>query len=288
MKRDVHVTDAVRLGRAHFANGYRHEFEHKQVFIDTYLHHYNTIVLEHRPIVALWNRHLFFGGFYYGFHPVLDIDAYFYNPLVYWFYVGAANDAYYRTWYAADYDAHPELHRPFAYPGLYYPTENLRQMLFGVSAMPIDKQIRFREAMGLFTQRIAQNLANATGQHVLLSKGDITVTHYEVVGYDDAIVLEGFVNFNGNSHDFKGMLDLENPAQTTVIAPISLDVAPTPPQVQTLDALNARIAEMKGEPAPVQASPNVTEAPVEAEPATGQISADPASAGAAPAAPSGN
>lgn len=270
MKKDVHVTEVVKFGRAHFVNVYKHEYEHRFVVVDGFLHHYNTVIVANPRVLELWHRHLFFGGFYYGFHPVLDIDAYFYNPMVYWFYVGSANEYYYRNWYKAEYDAYPQLRKPFEYSGMFYPTENLRQLLFGVSGMTVEKQVQFRDSVSLFTVKLAQNLANVLHAHIQLAKGDVIITHYEILGYDEAVVLEGIVTANGAGQNFKGVLDLQNPAQTTVIAPIALNAEPTTDQIKTIDDLNRRIGEIKGEP--VQ-SP--TETSVPAEPATGQITADP-------------
>jgi hypothetical protein len=271
MRRDPRTTEVVSVGRARFATVYRHEFEHKTVFIDTGLHHYNTIILEHPQVVGLWRTHGFYGGFYWGFHPILAIDTYFYNPLVYWFYVGAFNEYYYRNWYKTEYDAYPELHQAFGYPGLYYPTENLRQLLFGVSAMPVENQVHFRQAVSFFTSKLAQSLANHLSMRVTLTKGDIVVTHYEILGVDEGIVLEGFVTYNGASFDFKGLLDLRTPPNTEVFAPVALDVNPTPNQIHSLDEMNAQISTMKGEP--VTAVPETPNVP-DSEPA-GQITADP-------------
>lgn len=270
MRRDPRTTEAVSFGRARFATVYRHEFEHKSVFIDTSLHHYNTLLVLHPEIVGLWRAHGFYGGFYWGFHPILAIDTYFYNPLVYWFYVGAFNEAYYRTWYQGEYDAYPELHQSFGYPGLYYPTENLRQLLFGVSAMPVANQVHFRQAVSVFTQRLAQSLANRLGVRITLSKGDIVVTHYEILGTDDGIELEGFATHNGSSFDFKGLLDINTPSNTSVIAPVALDATPTSAQIQSLDEMNAKIGELKGEP--VTAVPQTPMAPPEPP---GEITVDP-------------
>jgi hypothetical protein len=270
MRPSPHATEAVSLGRAHYATVYRHELEHKSAFIDVSLHRYNTILVEHPLIIGAWRTHAFFGGFYWGFHPVIAIDAYFYNPLVYWFYVGSFNENYYRTWYKGEYDAYPELHQPFAQPGLYYPTENLRQLLFGVSAMPVENQVHFRQAISLFTGKIAQSLANHLNLRVTLSKGDIVVTHYEILGVDEGIVLEGFMTNNGATYDFKGLLDLRSPPNTSVFAPVAMDVAPTETQAKTLDEMNAQISALKGEQ--VTAVPEA--APPVAEPA-GEITAEP-------------
>jgi hypothetical protein len=269
MRNDVHVTDVVRAGRAHFVNFYRPEFVRKTVVIDGFVNRYNSVVIGNPPFLGAWRSHYFYGGLYWGFHPVVDIDAYFYNPMVYWFYVPTADDHYYRNWYADRYDAYPELHKPFEFHGLYYPTENLKQLLFGVSAMSVEKQVAFREAISRFTRVLAQKMANGLDAHVHLSNGDVDVTHYEVIGYDNAIDLEGFVTFEGKGYNFKGLVDLESPNQTDVFVPATWDKNPSPEQLSTLDSLNERINTLKGEPAQEQP------APVSAVPTPGEVQADP-------------
>jgi len=268
MRNDVRVTNVVGVGRARFVNFYRPAYVRQNVVFDGYVNRYNTFVLGHPPFLGVWYHHYFYGGLYWGFHPVVDIDAYFYNPMVYWFYAGAADDYYYRSWYANQYDSYPELHRSFQYHGLYYPTENLRQLLFGVSAMPVEKQVAFRDAISQFTKRVAQKMANELDTHVHLANGDIVATHYEIIGYDSAIDLEGFVSFQGKEYNFKGLLDLQSPGQTDVFIPATWDQNPSPEQLNTLDTLNNKINELKGEPA--QEVTPVTPAPspgdVEAEP----------------------
>ncbi|MFI5205771.1 MAG: hypothetical protein ACHQVK_02425, partial [Candidatus Paceibacterales bacterium] len=248
MKSDNRVTDVVRVNRVRFTNFYKPEFDHRAIVYNSFLTRYNAVVISHPLILDVWHRHYFFGGFYYGFHPVSDIDVYFYNPMVHWFYVGAYDEYYYRNWYKAEYDAYPELHRPFEYHGVYYPTENLRQLLFGVSAMPVEKQARFRTSVSFFTKSVAQKMANGLNTHVKLGSGDIAVTHYEIIGSDNAVVLEGVVTFQNNSYNFKGLLDLETPERSDAFVPASWDKNPTPEQLATLDGLNNRINVIKGDP----------------------------------------
>jgi hypothetical protein len=270
MRNNVRVTESVHIGRSAFVNSYRPGFESRSVIFNRYSAHYNELVIGHPLVFNYWHRHYFYGGFYYGFHPLLNIDAYFYNPMVYWMFVPTYNEYYYRTWYSAEYDAYPALHYPFLYHGLYYPTENLKQLLFGVSAMPVDRQVQFRAALTNFTKELAQTLANETHQHVRMTNGDVVVTHYAIVGYDESIELEGFVNLAGVDYNFKGLLDLQEPAHTSVFVPQALDQEPTDVEAQPLDQMNAKIDSIKGESqgAPIEAEIPATPAEVTAEPQT--------------------
>jgi len=287
MKRDVRVNNAVRLSRQRFTSFYRPVFEHHAVEFNRYFVGYNAIVVGHPPFLAAWHRHYFFGGFYWGFHPIPDIGIYFYNPMVYWLYVGAADPYYYHNWYGSEYTAYPELSKPFSYPGLYYPTENLRQLLFGVSGMPVQKQAQFRTAISVFTKKVAQRMANGLNQRVNLSSGDVAVNHYEILGYDDAVVLEGVINFQGKVYNFKGLVNIENPGSSDVFIPATWDQNPTPEQLATLDGLNQRIDSIKGvqtnpsdfPPEPQQAPPPPNDLSAEPETSSGDHPADQGNSG---------
>jgi hypothetical protein len=135
--------------------------------------------------------------------------------------------------------------------------------------MPIDKQVAFRKAMVVFTQKVAQQMANGLDTHVKLSNGDIAVTHYEILSYDDGVALDGFVTYKNKSFNFKGILDLESPLETDVFVPANWENTPSAQQLTKLDFVNSKIDTLKGEPsqAPSQA--------VLEEPAPSEVNAEP-------------
>jgi len=282
MKNDPHVVNHVSFQSAAFTSQLRPVYEQRNVVIHDHFQHYNSFVVEHPLVWDAWHRHHFYGGFYYGFHPVPDIQIYFSNPLVHWFYVGTWDDQYYHTWYAGEYSAYPQLNHAFKYYGIFYPTDNLRQLLFGVSAMPVDKQANFRDEISVFTENLTQQLANELRTHVVLSKGDMVVTHYENVGNDNAIVMEGFVNFQNHSHNFKNLLNLDDTDKASqrrvqVFVASSAANPPTDEQLKMLDSLNASIDSIRGEATPVEVGGAVQViSPVTDIPAnSGDVSADP-------------
>jgi hypothetical protein len=269
MKTNVHVNESVQFGRSHYVSNYRPVFEQRNVLFGHYSDHYNTLAFRYPHSIGLWHDHFFYGGFYYGFYPLVNIDLYFYNPMVYWFYMPNYNQQYYATWYnGSEYEAYPTLHYAFAYHGLYYPTENLKQLLFGVSAMTIDRQVQIRAAITVFTKGLAQESANVLNQHVRMSNGDIVITHYEILGSDESIDLEGFISINGTEYDFKGLLDLQNPQLTSVFIPKSLESEPSSQQVQTLNQMNNQIETLKTETSPTEIEVPATPAEVSADPKT--------------------
>ena len=278
MRNDPHVANHVSYHSAAFVSTLHPVYQQKSVLINEHFQHYRTFIVDHPAVWQRWHAHHFYGGFYYGFHPVSDIQIYFYNPMVHWFYIGTWDEQYYRTWYAGEYAAYPQLNHPFEYYGVYYPTDNLRQLLFGLSAMPVERQAVFRTEVSSFTQDLTQQLANQLKTHVTLSKGDVVITHYEILGSDEAVEVEGFVNFQNKSHNFKGMINLlssdhASPNRTQVFVATSSAEGPTDPQLKALDSLNASIDQVRGEalPDPVVIAPSAPPAP---QP-SGEVSADP-------------
>ena len=266
MHNNTRVRETVYRSNSHFVNAYRPRYQSRAVFVNNYYSSHPVII---RPqFVPYWHSHYFYGGYYYGFHPINNIEVYFYNPMVYWMYVPTYNDYYYQTWYASHYEAYPALHYPFKYHGIYYPTENLKQLLIGVSTMSVDKQVQFRAAITEFTKKVAQTLADEHHSRVKLSTGDIVINHYEILGYDESIMIEGSVGNGGSESQFKGILDLQSPMKTSVFIPDELNADPSKDAINDLNQINTKVDLIKG---------NTSSQPVEdEEPATpAEISADP-------------
>jgi hypothetical protein len=275
MRASPEVRNHVSFHSAAFTGTLHPIYAHKQAIYAENFNHFHNVVIEHPIIWRDWHEHHFFGGFYYGFHPIPDVSIYFYNPLVHWFYIGTWDDHYYRTWYGNEYEAYPEMHHAFPYYGVYYPTDNLRQLLFGVSAMPVDKQARFRDGMIRYTRDATQEVANNSHDHVTLSNGDIVITHYEILGSDDGVDLEGIINHNNKSYNFKGLINLDTANSVNVFVTGNGETAPSTEQVRQLDVLNHSIDEVRGDANP-ETPPSATPAE-EAAPASGEVSADPKS-----------
>lgn len=193
-----------------------------------------------------WSRYRFFGGGYYALRPIFNIEVDFYNPLVYWFFVPTYSVDYYRPWYGSYLERYDVLRQPFRYSGYFYPTESLRQLLFGVSAMAIEKQVAFREAIAIVTDMLARRTTEVAYVAANLGRGDIVVTHYEMVGYDRAVALEGFVNVDDRLYNFKAIVDLRYPDSSDVFVTGAMDREPTALEMQALDRLNARVGNYEG------------------------------------------
>jgi hypothetical protein len=278
MRNSPQIKNHVAFHSAAFAGTLHPIYLHKQTVYEENFNRFHTVVVQHPVAWRDWHYHHFYGGFYYGFHPIPDVSIYFYNPMVHWFYIGTWDDTYYRTWYAQEYEAYPQLNQPFTFYGVYYPTDNLRQLLFCVSAMPVDKQARFRTGITEFTQKLTQQLANFTHQHVALSNGDIVVSHYETLGLGGGLDLEGVVNFQSKSYNFKGLINLETDHQVDVFIAGNGESAPSADQLKHLDELNHQMDEIRGVSSETQAPATAGSTPAypaEAAPASGEASADP-------------
>jgi hypothetical protein len=282
MRTSPGINNHVSFHSAAYSGTLHPIYMHKQTLYTDHFNHYHAYIVDHPGYWRPWHDHYFYGGFYYGFHPVPDMSIYFYNPLVHWFYIGTWDDNYYRTWYGPEYEAYPQLNRPFNYYGVYYPTDNLRQLLFGVSAMPVEKQARFRTGITAFTQEVSQQVANVSHQHVVLNNGDIAVTHYETLGQDDGLDLEGVVTFQSKAYSFKGVINLDPANTVQVFVAGDSDSNPTPAQLKSLDDMNSSINTLRGDATPNEDSgvkaPNLSSDGPEypnAPAASGQVSADP-------------
>jgi hypothetical protein len=145
---------------------------------------------------------------------------------------------------------YPELKQPFKYNGVFYPTENLKQLLVAVSAMPIDKQVEFRRAIVKFKERLEDKVSAVTGKAIRLSKGDIVLTHYSLIGLDDGFTLEGFVSANGKPYNYKGFIDLVTPRNSDVFVASNMNRKPANDEIAALKKLNNAITAAGGEIAP--------------------------------------
>ena len=209
-----------------------------------YRDRYTGYRAEWRDRWSPWWNHGFYGGYYWEFHPFLDIDTYYYDPTITWFYVGDWDDYYYRTWYGADYDTYVELHRPCRYVGIIYPTEEFRDLNLGVSGMPVPVQLAYRNAFDTFYSRLEAILAARGG--AALAQDSVVVDHYQTLPDDAGIVVEGFVSQDAQQFPFKALLDLGNPDSSLVFAPTSDTEAPSASADADLDNLNQRISDLGG------------------------------------------
>ncbi len=87
---------------------------------------------------------------------------------------------------------------------------------------------------------------------VQLDQGDVTINHYENL-QNQAIEVEGYVDMGSTALAFKALIDLNDPSQTMVFVPTTQD--PTDTDLATLDAMNARIVALGGDPMTAEQEP---------------------------------
>lgn len=230
MRRDPRVMRVVNRHALIYQNRYRPVFEQRYGMINNWYPHY-------REVYAPWYRYGFRGGFYYPIRAVYDIDAYFWNATVFWLYADEWDEGYYQTWYGSDYYSNPFLQAPFGHPGVFYPTEELRDLAEAASMLPLREQANFRGGLSSLVDQLQQQLSGQLGNPVMLGRNELVLTHYQLL--ETAVVLDGFVGADGAQFAFKALIDLEDPSQNLVFVPSG---DPSDEQLQTLNAINDRIA----------------------------------------------
>jgi hypothetical protein len=225
-------------------NMYMHTY--RPVFVSHYdrcsRYYYPRWGTYYRP----WYRYGFYGGWYWGLRPYYDIHTYFWNPVVFWLYGDAWDDYYYYRWYGSDYWSHPVLHTHFPRPGAFYPTESLRDLLVGVSTMPVLEQENFRTGLLTLVSQLEAQLSQRLGGTVMLGRNEIAVTHYQML--EGAVEIDGFATPSHAAGEtqfaFKAYLDLNDPANDSVFIPGGDQ--PTDGELYQLRQMNERIEQRGG------------------------------------------
>jgi hypothetical protein len=239
MRRDVRINTWVNVQNNYWRSNYYPTYVVRSGWYNSYYPtwrtHYNS-----------WYRWGFYGGFYWNFRPVVDIGVYFYNPMVSWFYTPSYDPYYYSTWYNGGVTAYPIMSRPFPYTGIYYPTEEFRDLNLGMSQASLPAQANYRQAMIDFTLKLQQQVANIVGFNVVLSANDIVISHYQQLNGDTGVVIEGFVTYQQqNSYPFKGYLNLTN-GTASVFVTGSSGQNPSQGELNQLNTVNSQIQNAGG------------------------------------------
>ncbi|MBI3557302.1 MAG: hypothetical protein HY074_13645 [Deltaproteobacteria bacterium] len=263
-------------------NTYRTEV--RPVVINRYNVYQTTYYPRYHDAYRPWYHYGFRGGFYYPVTPVYDIQLSFYNPIIFWMYADQYDETYYNTWYGSDLYSYRELQLRNGRPGVYFPTQTIRDLGLGVSTMPIRQQANFRAGLTKLADQLEWKLREGLDSSITLGRSDIVVSHFETL--NDALVIEGFVSADARQFPFKALFDLNNFEMNMVFVPASFDGAPTADQLADLRELNERIAYYGGSvildesdvaslPAPMPIDPTPTPVIVDETPAPVIIVAEP-------------
>ncbi len=202
---------------------------------------YNSYYPSWRVHYSHWGRWGFYGGFYWNLRPVADIGVYFYNPMIHWFYSPHYDEYYYNTWYNSGITVYPEMRTPFPYAGVYYPTEEFKDLNLGMSQANVTAQVNYRRAMIDFTLKLQQQVSMIMGYNVSLSANDVVINHYQQLNGDVGVVIEGFVSYQQqSSYPFKAYLDL-NTGNADLFVTGNSGQSPNPTEIDQLGNLNSRI-----------------------------------------------
>ena len=235
----------------HFRDQHRSEFLQRQSRVQSFYRNQ-----QYHYYYSAWYRHGFYGGFYYPVRPYLEINNYFYYPVVNWLWDDTYDEGYYRDWYP-DYDQYP-VHE-FEFAGIFYPTDTLRDCAIEVSAMSSVKQAHFRQGMTQFVHLLIDGLNANLETPVEIDRDDVVINHYQNL-QDKAIVFEGFVDTGSVSQAFKALIDIEDPSRTLVFVPTTQD--PNDQDLAVLDQMNQRIIELGGNPLVADQEPTNAKIPM--------------------------
>jgi hypothetical protein len=206
---------------------------------DRFAHYHDFYRDRYRP----WWNEGFYGGCYWKYNPYYDMDSYFYNPVVYRFYGTDMDDYYFRTWYGSDYDRYPEFRSRYRYVGVFFPTEEFRDLNLGVSAMGTAVQAKYFRASTILGDLLNEEVQNRGGSS--LRQKSVVINHFQILPADRGIVVEGFVNQKDVQFSFKAFEDLVNPENTRLFS-VSADDEMSNDQLDALRELNTQIEDQGG------------------------------------------
>ncbi len=237
-----HVRDdrSCRERVVHYQDDFRRVYlDRIRVRHDVYVQHHHDCHDWYRS----YRRHGFYGGFYFGYRPVVDVTIYFWNPLWSWFYLDRVDDAHYQVWYGSHVHYRPI--SVFRHRRVYHPTVEFRNLVIGISDLDYETQGRFREGMENLTSQLGQKVANLTQSTVALDQDDVVVNNYQVLE-DRAVVVEGYVWKLGTKFAFKGFINLRDPSDVMLFVPGNPYGEPTWDEIDLLQQMNDRILDLGG------------------------------------------
>jgi hypothetical protein len=198
------------------------------------------------PYYSRWWYPYHFYGFYWGINPYYEMDSYYWNPMVYWFYCDGWDPEFYSAWYGPDYPTFAENPTPFYRIGVFFPTVAFRDLLVGVSDWDVARQNVFRDEMRDLTVRLEADVSETVGASVVLERNAIVINNTQVLD-DAAIVLDGFVTYGQTVQlPFRALLNLNDESQDSVFVSNSNTAAPSEAEIQQLQQLNNQVTTLGG------------------------------------------
>ena len=175
-----------------------------------------------------------FPGYTYPIQPAADVGQYFNYPLLSWLYLdGSATESeYYKA-----YDG--EVVSAFSHPRVFYPTITVRDLAVDASALDAKLQANFRTAVTKFLSNLKGAVTAASGESFRWgSDGEVVLTRYENL-QNEIFIIEGFVAYSNKPLAFRGIFNLVDPDDSSVLLPTS--EMPAQNDVDALNRLNGII-----------------------------------------------
>ena len=186
----------------------------------------------------------FFGGYFFPTYPRDNVGSYFVYPTVHWLYYPKADDQLYSDFYEGDYKGYEV--KPFAYPGAYFPTDTLVDLMIEQSNYTAAKEELFRTALTQATDLLRMAISTGLDAELTYAPGDIVVTSYQNL-QDTGYQVVGYVDRDDLHVSFEAFLDLTNPNDGTMVF-VPLSDRPTTLDLTRLGQINDKIRSLGGDP----------------------------------------
>lgn len=184
-----------------------------------------------------WNDYGFsdFGDFYY--EDSFAIEDSFWNPVVLHYFsdewdtsledVGIERGSKLADFYRV----------PFAYTGVFIPTQAIEDLLLNVSTLSIDSQLSFRTSLQRVLQLMEKELTQVLGANYQLQENHVTIDGY-LVREGIGAVIEGTVGTDAAPYPYRAFLDFQTPSLSSAFVATSKVSAQSPERIAQIHALN--------------------------------------------------
>ncbi|MBX9766630.1 MAG: hypothetical protein K2X47_05105, partial [Bdellovibrionales bacterium] len=197
-----------------------------------------------------WYDYGFFWGYDWNVEPQYsEIDDLFWNPVVMSYFADDWEEDVFEQWFEIRSASQLFYRTPFKYSGVIMPTDTFEDLLMSVSAMPIEDQLEFRNALQTGIGILEKQLSALFGKGFRFQQFDMTLDHFRLAE-NVAIVIEGMAGKGGHQYPYRALLDLQNPTKSMAIA-ATAEVSKQPQTViQNLHEMNNRVFTIFGNDKP--------------------------------------
>lgn len=167
-------------------------------------------------------------------------DFYYYlsDPSVGWFYSDDYSQ-YYDYYYRPSrerFASSGEFRHPFRYAGAFLSTQEFINLTTVIGNMDLDHQAAFRRAITSMADQFRMELSQLWKTSNPLTPGSLVVTDFEVLGSDQAVLIEGFADNGSEQLPLRAVLNLQDSVRSQFF--IASSPTPTPDDQAQLNRLD--------------------------------------------------